>query len=389
MGKLGSMKDISIYFSPFDQLDSEREYDLSNEILIHDDSGFPEIDKSGIAIIHVPEYRNSVTSKSGKSMRYIDELSKLHRGDGWDFNIYALGTIEPGERIEDTYFAVAQVASELIKKDVIPIVVGGSQDLTIACYKAFEHLERTINICSIDNRLDVGNPEDKVDNEGFVSHLLLQRPCYLFNYSNIGLQRPLVSKREIQLFEKLYFDICRLGEFNADFRRAEPHLRNSDLIVMDLNVMKASEVDPMNYTEMNGIKSDQICQIAKYAGMSDKLSCLGIFELIPGHSSSADRLIAQIIWYFMDGFAQRVGDFPVGSKRNYKRFNVHLEDFEDDLVFYKSDKSGRWWLEVAYPAGEGGKYERHHLIPCDREDYDQALKNTIPNLWWKTLQKLS
>ncbi len=66
-----------------------------------------------------------------------------------------------------------------------------------------------------------------------------------------------------------------------------------------------------------------------------------------------------------------------------------MDEFSDDLVFYKSDKSNRWWLEVSYPSGEGGKYERHQLIPCDREDYERAMKNQIPNLWWKTLQKLS
>jgi arginase family enzyme len=383
------MKDISIYFSPITALEAANEHDLSNEIVVHDESGFPEIDGKGIAILHVPEYRNSTNSVSGESLGYFQELAKLHCGDGWDFNIYALGTIKPGEKIEDTYFAVGQVVSELVKQDVLPVIIGGSNDLTMACYKAFEHLERTINICAVDNRLDVGNPEERISSTGYVSHLLLQRPCYLFNYSNIGLQRPLVSKRELQLFEKLYFDVCRLGEFNADFKKAEPHLRNSDLITIDLNAIKGNELDPSKYEEVNGLKSDQICQIAKYAGMSDKLSCLGIFELKFGHSRRADSLIAQMIWYFMDGFALRVGDFPIGSKRNYTRFNVHLDDFEDDLVFYKSDKSGRWWLEVSYPAGEGGKYERHHLIPCDREDYDKALENVIPNLWWKTLQKLS
>ena len=81
--------------------------------------------------------------------------------------------------------------------------------------------------------------------------------------------------------------------------------------------------------------------------------------------------------------------FPIGSKKNYVKFHVHMDDFKDDLVFYKSDKSGRWWLEVKYPAGESGKYERHQLIPCNKEDYEGAMENNIPNLWWRTLQKLS
>ena len=36
-----------------------------------------------------------------------------------------------------------------------------------------------------------------------------------------------------------------------------------------------------------------------------------------------------------------------------------------------------------------GYKERHHIIPCNKEDYDNATKNEIPDLWWKTYHKLS
>jgi hypothetical protein len=127
----------------------------------------------------------------------------------------------------------------------------------------------------------------------------------------------------------------------------------------------------------------------KYAGISDKMSCVFVSEINPEHSRSASNLLAQLIWYFADGIANRVGDFPIGSKVTYKKFHVTIEDLEEELVFYKSDKSERWWLEVKYPAGQESKYNRHHLVPCNQDDYSAALKNEIPDLWWKTLQKLS
>jgi hypothetical protein len=90
----------------------------------------------------------------------------------------------------------------------------------------------------------------------------------------------------------------------------------------------------------------------------------------------------------MDGVSQRVGDFPIGSKKEYTKFTVFLEEIRHDLVFLKSNKSDRWWMEVPYPPKEGLKYERHHLVPCNRRDYDLALGNDIPDLWWRTYQKL-
>jgi len=381
------MKDISIYFQPLEEPAGKGE--ISERILVHDENGFPEIKDKGIAIVSVPEYRRSSTKTKGKDFEYRNELAKFHWGDNWNFKIYDLGMIHPGQTVEDTYFALAQVVGELVKAEVIPLVIGGSQDLVMACYKGFEELERTINICAIDSALDVGEPNEELSSTAYVSHLLMQRPCYLFNYATIGVQRLLVRQKEMDLFEKLYFDVCRLGSFNDNPRIAEPHLRNSDLLSIDFKSVRSSDSDPLSYDNVNGFRAEQLCQIMKYAGISDKMSCVLISELQPGHSRSASNLIAQLIWYFADGVAARVGDFPIGSKMSYQKFYVHLDDFEEDLIFYKSDKSERWWLEVHYPSGQESKYNRHHLVPCNQEDYKAALKNEIPDLWWKTLQKLS
>jgi hypothetical protein len=59
-----------------------------------------------------------------------------------------------------------------------------------------------------------------------------------------------------------------------------------------------------------------------------------------------------------------------------------------ELVFYKSPKSDRWWMDVPYPAGQEKRYERHHLVPCSLEEYQQATNEEMPDRWWKTYQKL-
>jgi arginase family enzyme len=381
------MKDISIYFQPLEALSGEGE--ITSSLVAHDEVGFPEINEKGIAIIYVPEYRRSAQKIDGSNIEFRKELAEFHIGDNWSFKLYDLGMIKPGNSVEDTYFALGQVVEELMKNDVIPFIIGGSQDLLMACYKGFEGLERMMNICAIDSALDVGEPNEELSSNGFVSHLLMQRPCYLFNYATIGVQRLLVRQKEMDLFEKLYFDICRLGTFNDAPRLAEPFLRNSDLLSIDFKSVRNSDSDPSVYDNVNGFRADQLCQVMKYAGLSDKMSCVFLSEVNPQQSKAASNLIAQLIWYFADGVANRVGDFPIGSKVSYKKFYVSMDDFEDDLVFYKSDKSERWWLEVKYPAGQESKYNRHHLVPCDQDDYQAALKNEIPNLWWKTLQKLS
>lgn len=384
------MKDISIYFSPISTLETPVSESLGEFIVRNDDSGFPEIDRPGIALIYVPEFRNGEASLHGETDdRFRSYLNTYFAGSNWKFKIYDFGNLMPGERVEDTYFALRQVVAELVKKSVVPVVLGGTQDLTYAMYQGYEELEQLINVLNVDAKLDLGDPELPIGKDAYVSKLLMHRPCYLFNLSVIGYQTPLVKSSEIDLFEKLFFDAVRLGEFKGDFRIAEPLLRNTDLLSIDLQSIKASDFKGKYFSQPNGFDNHDICQIAKYAGISDKLTSIGLFNLLPGEiAESAHAEIAQIIWYFMDGYSQRVGDFPIGTKKDYTKFTVFLDEINHDLVFYRSNRSERWWMEVPYPPKEGVKYERHHMVPCDKIQYSNALNGDIPNLWWKTYQKL-
>lgn len=383
------MNDISIYLSPRIINQTFKSESIGEHLISHTETFFPDLEANSIALISCPEYRNDLEASKLKHehSEYFETLADLHYGDAWSFKIYDLGVIVPGNEVQDSYFALKQIVSELLKKNILPIVIGGSQDLTFAMYEAYQKLEQLVNLTTIDSKFDLGDPEEELKSSAFISKILMHRPCFLFNASTIGVQAPYVKKSELDLFEKLFFDVCRLGEFNADFKVAEPFLRNTDLLSLDLNSIRKADFESENNTP-NGFYADQICQITKYAGISDKLTAFGIFSL-PKNTNNQhnNQLIAELIWYFLDGYAQRKGDFPIGTKKDYTKFIVHLDDFENEIVFYKSPKSERWWMEVPYPKS-GSKFERHHLVPCNFEDYQAAMKNEMPDLWWKTYQKL-
>lgn len=381
--------DISYFFQAV-TVESFEDQSIASSILVHKEGNFPELEKGGIAMFYCPEYRNGIqVYQNQKDESFRTEFYNLFPSAHWEKKIYDLGNILPGEKIEDTYFAISHVIEELVKNDIIPIVIGGTQDLLFPVYKGYENLEQSVNITTIDSKMDFGDAENNPKYDGYLSSILVHNPSFLFNYSIIGLQAPFIKQSEMDLFEKLYFDTLRLGEFNADFRKAEPLIRNADILNIDLFSLKNSDFPGDEYNSPNGFYAEQICQIAKYAGISDKLSTFGLFNLFPNVSSKvSSQVIAQILWYFIDGVADRKGDFPKCAKTEYTKFMVNHEDFDNDLIFYKSNKSQRWWMEVPHPKQANTRYERHYLIPCNQEDYDFALKNEIPDLWWRTFQKL-
>ena len=72
-------------------------------------------------------------------------------------------------------------------------------------------------------------------------------------------------------------------------------------------------------------------------------------------------------------------------KESYQKFIVMLEN-DDPINFYKSDKSGRWWMEINIITNN--KYRRHALIPCTYQDYLEATEQKVPERWYNAQRKL-
>jgi formiminoglutamase len=83
-----------------------------------------------------------------------------------------------------------------------------------------------------------------------------------------------------------------------------------------------------------------------------------------------------MIWYFLDGFSNRKNDFPVSTK-SLVEYVVESKMNDLQIRFWKSSKSGRWWLQV--PAKTKRKHNRHRLIPCSYSDYLAACQEDIPD----------
>ena len=76
----------------------------------------------------------------------------------------------------------------MVRQGVIPLIIGGSQDITYANYRGYDDLEQTVNLVSIDSRFDIGSSEEDILSRSFLSKIIMEEPNNLFNYSSIGYQ---------------------------------------------------------------------------------------------------------------------------------------------------------------------------------------------------------
>jgi arginase family enzyme len=284
-----------------------------------------------------------------------------------------------------------EAIARIRKYGSIPIIISPDQSTTYSIYLAYCKLEVTVNILSVDDKIDLEEEGNYIGDNNWLSYILAFTPNYLFNYSILANQSYLCNPHMQDMLQSLNFDIHRLGNLRNSIQNTEPIFRNADIVSFDLSSIRNSDCPDSLRHEPNGLYAEEACQLMRYAGLSNKVSCAGFFGwdyLQTNPNSSSISLIAQLIWHFLDGVVNRIDDGKIGDEDDYMVYKIGSDDISTDLVFYKNIKNGRWWMNVPMNELKKGKFDRHHVIPCSIDDYKQAMNGEIPDTWWQTFQKL-
>ena len=268
---------------------------LGNRISIHSsEKGIPDLDSIKIAIIGIPEERNSV-DYLGDDLN-LNEIRKsfynLYPGN-WSSKIADLGNLILGGNTEETYGRVVSLLTIILKKNIIPVISGGSQDLLYSVYRAYDSIQNTVNIVNVDSNFDLGDSSKPISNLSYLGKIVLDQPHNLFNYSNIGYQTYHNSQEEIDLIDNLYFEAYRLGEICSKIRLVEPVMRDADIVSIDMKSVRASELSSRQKFSPNGFDGKEICAISRYAGISNKVSTFGVYE----YKSSNEDEVTECLYH--------------------------------------------------------------------------------------------
>ena len=356
---------------------------IGNNISLHTNQDFPEFIAGSIVVFTVNENRNSSVSVA-EDVNFDGirkQFYKLAKGD-WVINLIDVGEIASGDAITDTYYLVTKLVEEIHKASCIPVIIGGGQDVTYANYRAYSHDKGMVNLVNVDSCFDLGNVELPMTNESYVGKIVVDQPYNLFNYTNIGYQSYYVAPEELDLIERMFFDLYRLGEISNNLTLAEPVMRDADIVSVDLNVLEASF-----YGENpNGLSGKELCALSRYAGISDKVSSFGIYEYQNEKcSKSSDQLVAQLIWYFIEGISCRWSETGELAAMDVIHYQVPVDD--QVLSFYKSNITERWWMEITPSASLDNILTSNTLLPCTYSDYEKACNQNIPERWFNAKMK--
>jgi len=359
---------------------------IGSSIKIHTShTGMPDLNDVQLVVIGLLENRRDENSL--QQLQSVDQVRKqfyeLYPGN-WTSSIVDLGDVHAGDQVDDTYFVIKNITSQLVVKNIIPIFLGGSQDLMYPIYRAFDDIQHMINVVNIDSRFDLGDIEAPISSRSYVGKMVTEQPYNLFNYSNLGYQTYFNSQDEIDLLDRMYFDATRLGTLDEDITLSEPVLRDADVVGIDIGVVKAGDT-AFAKAYPNGLTGKNACRLSRYSGISDRLKVFGIFEIPVDESVTGSQLIAEMIWYFIEGFNFRSGEYPLIIDESYIKYRVPIED--DVLTFYKSTSTERFWIELPFITNVNNKLKQRTLLPCNRQDYEMACDQIMPERWLKARRK--
>jgi len=339
-----------------------------------------------IAIIGVCDDRRSPNKGSAEAPHKIREaLYQLSRLPG-KAKIADLGNIKQGPRFEDTLAALKDVLVYLMENDCMAMVLGGSSAVIPAIDRAFSEQELSYSLASIDSRIDFATDRKEPDSYNYLSEIIYNRESTLASFSNIGFQTYLNDPQVINRFRKMNHELVRIGEARADLPEIEPCFRDASFISLDIGSVRQSDAPGSFAPSPNGFYTEEICLLARYAGLSDNMKVFGLFEVNPllDSRNQTSALASQVLWFLLEGITQKKSETALIGKDKNGRFvlyHVSIDDMDEELVFVKSTETNRWWMKIS---SQEGKFR---YLACSYKDYLKAGEGEIPSRWMKAISK--
>jgi arginase family enzyme len=312
-------------------------------------------------------------------------LYSLH--SKFDLEIIDLGFLNLKKERKDTFKSIQQVCEFLFENNITPIIIGGGHDLAYAVYKAYSAQNKFITMTNVDSKFDIGLEDDNLNSTSHLGKIIACKPSFLFHYNHLAYQTYFVSELAVDMLDKMHFDSIRLGDLKANLHEIEPIMRNSDFLNFDISSIQHLYASANIYSSPNGLTGEEACKIMRYAGLSDKITSIGLFEYNQNLDVNGQTafLIAEMIWYFIEGFNFRKNELNPNIK-NCSKYTVAFEDGKNQIIFYKSHKSGRWWMGVPINL-DGSQNKKNYFVACSYADYEKANNGEIPQRWLNTFSK--
>ena len=324
------------------------------------------------------DYSVAIFSLNGdKESEKFREIFYSFSNSSWNIKIIDFGKLKNGFSEADTKFAIEQIINRLSALGILVICVGGNSALTNTVYDAINDNIDYLNIVSVDKYIGINDDKNSINNNNYLSHLIMNNNSKLNFFCNIGYLRHLNPIEKIELVKKIKFDLFSLGDLRNDFDELEPILRDANILNFSLESLQSNIIN-FKLTSTNGLSAYEACKLSRYAGLSSSMKVV-MFGNVKS-TLECNYILSEIVWYTIEGCNNRyLDDFSKDHDFNY--YNIQVDGH--NLRFYHNIISNRWWVEYVEKLLISYKKD---IIPCSKNDYKLAQSSIISDRIIKRLK---
>lgn len=312
--KLVTPPSETLFFSRGDSKDPRM-----GDIVLRNIKDFSDID---VVIIGVPQDKGVLRNKGrGGASKAPDEVRKqLYRLTPFNFRfknqitrlkIFDLGNLKVEGELEEIHERLAFVVEEIVKAEILPIVIGGGHDIAFPNYLGFaKNFEKEKKfVINIDTHLDVR--ESKVRNSGTPFRQILESELKPDKIFEIGIQSYANSIYHFEYAVEngvIVFTLDEVREKGFDFvfsiLRTEIGTHPAHLS-FDIDSVRNADAPGASATYPDGLKAEDVLRLALFCGMNLNVNVVDISEINPEFDldGKTARLASLFVLNFLTGVA--------------------------------------------------------------------------------------
>ncbi len=380
--------ELTAYLVPSDTVGSypfaDKKHCMGSQIIRLHDHPDATIHPTDILIVGI-DARDS-DSPSNLIRKQLWGLSSIHYPKG---RVFDAGNIPANLTLAQQYQAVETISAMLTECKAQLIFIGGTQEFTSKVYSGWRISQKFIRLAIIDCKIDWDGNYDDFHEDNFVNNLMDEPYEKLVDLSFIGIQGYLTPQHIQQRVLRRKHEHIRLGNLRGNIHEAEPLLFDAHLVSIDMSAVRASDAPGLKVSNPNGLYAEEVCMLARYAGVGQNSKFFGLFGLgaIEGPQKQTIMLAAQVVWHYIEGVSHRKLENPLKNLPYNKKYVINIDVPGIEMVFYKNEHSGNWWFELA-GLNKRKLMRGKILVRCTASDYTSASNGDIPQRWMRWYQKV-
>ncbi len=232
-----------------------------------------------------------------------------------NLRLFDAGNVKKKLKLEDALSKLEVVVASFLKYGYAPVVLGGSNDLSYADFRACDTVRERCGAINIDSHLDVREYSNGINSGTPYRMLIDEKILRGSDFVEYGIQEFSNSREHLTYVRAAKARVYSLAQIRS-MRNSEAFMEacrevsrgpESIYVSFDIDSVRGSDAPGVSAPTPTGLTAEEILECAYLAGSEAKTAMIDICEFNPqfdidGHTA---KLAAMIVANFLSGMANR------------------------------------------------------------------------------------